>query len=201
MTQAVATLHPRSRRYITYEEFLADDSIERAEWVDGEVIEMPGVNVQHARITRFLIALLTEFTEAYDLGELFHDPFLVRLPTSGRSPDAIFIAKENLSRLREKDLLGPMDVAVEVVSPGGRRRDRREKYIEYEAAGVREYWLIDPRRQTAEFFRLDAAGKFVPVETTNGRFASEVLPGFWLDIDWLWDTPKVRDAEAALGLR
>lgn len=49
---------------------------------------------------------------------------------------------------------GTPDLIVEVTSPESLARDRGEKYVEYEAAGVREYWLIDPDRQqiTTRFF-------------------------------------------------
>ena len=70
------------------------------------------------------------------------------------------------------------------------QRDREEKYDEYEAAGVREYWIIDncPRRPLAEFYRLDAKGMYQRIEPINGIFRSEVIQGFWLRIDWLWQS-------------
>jgi Uma2 family endonuclease len=200
MTQATTAAEPLQPRRMTYEEFLADDSIERAEWVDGEVCEMPGVDEAHARITVFLIRLIGSFVEFHDLGRIFHDPFLIKLPNSGRAPDVAFVSTANLHRLRQKDLEGPVDVAIEVISAGSRGRDRGDKYFEYEAAGVSEYWLIDPQRLVAEFYRLGAGGHFQLVDAGDGIFRSEALPGFWLNVAWLWSPTKVKDAERALGI-
>jgi len=93
---------------------------------------------------------------------------------------------------------------VEVVSPGSVREDRVRKFTEYELAGVREYWLVDPRphQRTVECYRRDAAGVFAPVDVTeDGRLCSAVLihdgAPFWLHVDWLWQEPLPK-VEAAL---
>jgi len=68
------------------------------------------------------------------------EPFQIRFPKlrRRRSPDIIFIAKQHLSNLRETYLEGPPDLIVEIVSWESQSRDRRDKYLEYQAAGVRE---------------------------------------------------------------
>ena len=55
---------------------------------------------------------------------------------------------------------GPADLVIEVVSPGNRGVDRGEKYVEYEQGGVPEYWLLDPERETHEFYQLRANGLY-----------------------------------------
>ena len=59
-------------------------------------------------------------------------------------------------------MLGAADLCVEVVSPESVTRDCREKLTEYEQAGVREYWLIDPFRTQARFHRLTDHGAGLP---------------------------------------
>jgi len=188
---------------LTFEEFLALAEPERAEWVDGVVIPMASVTVEHARIVAFLGDLMRRVAAAFGAGEIFQDPFVMRLPglERGRAPDIMFVAREHLDRLRENYLDGPADFAVEVMSPGSRGLDRGEKFYEYEAAGIREYWLIDPGRRVAEFYRLDAEGHYGPVAVEEGVVRSEVLAGFWLKVDWLWERPPLAQAEAELGLR
>ncbi|OIQ09528.1 hypothetical protein MOOR_09130 [Moorella thermoacetica] len=62
--------------------------------------------------------------------------------------------------------------------------------MEYEAAGVREYWLIDPVRQQAEFYRLGDNDRYHTVAPdTIGIYQSEVIPGFWLKVEWLFRDP------------
>jgi Uma2 family endonuclease len=52
-------------------------------------------------------------------------------------------------------------------------RDRGDKFVEYEAAGVREYWLIDPDRKQAEFYQLAETGRYqLAALDGEGRFYS-----------------------------
>jgi Uma2 family endonuclease len=74
-----------------------------------------------------------------------------------------------------------------VVSPESRVRDRRTKYREYEQAGIREYWLIDPLERTAKVYRLTSEGSYALAETGEPpRLRSEVIPGLWIDPEWIW---------------
>ena len=177
---------------ISYEEFLehADEDL-RAEWVEGEVIPMSPASKQHQRLADFLTALLIHFTEAHDLGEVYSAPFQMKtgpdLP--GREPDILFVARDHLERLQPTHLKGPADLAVEIVSPESRGRDRGDKYYEYEQGGVREYWLLDPLRRHAEFYRLGSEGLFQPMAVDDGVFRSSVLEGLWIEQSWLWEEP------------
>ena len=77
---------------------------------------------------------------------------------------------------------------IEVVSKDSVRRDRQEKFLEYEAAGIPEYWIIDPRPgfQRADFYEL-AEGAYRPLPVVDGVLRSPALPGFWLRTEWLFD--------------
>lgn len=178
---------------MTFEEFLEwYDEETPAEWVDGEVILMSPVSSRHEILAAFLSALLQHFVEANDLGLILRDPFLMKLARrpSGRAPDVMFIARERLGDLKNLFLDGPADLIIEVISPESRTRDRRHKYSEYEQAGVREYWLLDPLRKQADFYRLNHQGEYVSVTVAeDGIFRSEVLTGLWLNVDWLWQEP------------
>ena len=108
----------------------------------------------------------------------------------GRSPDILFVARANLARMHNEYLDGPADLVVEVISPESRRRDRITKFGEYEQGGIREYWIIDPKNKTQEFFVRDDNGKFQSVAVgSNGIYRSTVLEGFWLNVNWLWQQP------------
>lgn len=178
---------------MTYEEFLAwyDDSC-HAEWVDWEVILMGPVSTRHQLLISFLGALLQHWTEDRQLGLVMIAPFLMKLSLrpSGREPDVLFIARERLDLLTTNYLDGGADLAIEVISPDSRTRDRRDKYHEYEQAGVREYWILDPIRKQAEFYRLNQEGAYALVRVgDDGIFRSDVLAGLWLKVDWLWQEP------------
>ena len=175
---------------MSYEAFLewADEDT-AAEWVDGRVILMSPPSDRHQDVADFLTALMRYFAEEYDLGKARSAAFQMKLDTSGREPDVLFVAKENLGRIKKNRLVGPADLAVEIVSPESRRRDRQTKFTEYERAGVKEYWLIDPEREQADFYRLDERGTYQAVGLDEGVFRSEVLKGLELDTAWLWQEP------------
>ena len=176
---------------MAYEEFLDwHPASGLAEWVNGEAILMPPPSLQHQDLIAFLSDRLRWFVRSRDLGKVFFAPVQMRLRTSGREPDILFVAKEHHNRFRELYLDGPADLVVEVISPEGRSRDRIEKFREYQQAGVREYWLVDPARQEAEFYALDEDGVYQPLLVgSDGVFRSDVLKGFWLKVGWLWQDP------------
>ena len=177
---------------MTYQEFLEWADGINAEWVDGEVILMSPVSQAHQRILGFLLTLFQHFVEANDLGEVLFAPFQMRLRTrpSGREPDLLFVARDRLDKLQDAYLDGPADLAVEIISADSRARDRVDKYREYEQAGVREYWLIDPAREFADFYRLNADGIYSQVIIDDdGIYRSNVIEGLWLEVDWLWQDP------------
>ena len=84
---------------------------------------------------------------------------------------------------------GGPDIAVEVVSRDSRLRDYGEKKLHYQEAGVAEYWIVDPLQNRVEFHRLSAHGyKLVPMQA-NRYFHSQILSGFWMNIEWLLAYP------------
>jgi Uma2 family endonuclease len=165
---------------VSYEEFLEWMDDERhAEWVDGEIIEMSPVSNQHQNVAGFLIALLRIYVEERHLGEVRNESYQMKpaLHLPGRAPDFFFVANAHLDRLKNTYLEGPADLVVEIISPESRARDRGDKFFEYEAAGIPEYWLIDPIREQAEFYQLGADGIYRPASLDEqGRYHSVVLP-------------------------
>jgi Uma2 family endonuclease len=184
-------------RKLSEEEFLAwcDEDV-KAEWVDGQVIVMSPANLRHVELTVFLTALLKTWVDDRDLGKVLGPELTTRLsPRSRRVPDLMFVAKDRLHNLRRAHLEGPPDLAIEIVSPDSVVRDWREKYLDYQSAGLREYWVIDPANQHVEAYRL-VDGAYQEIVPDHGRVDSSVLAGFCLLDEWLWraELPKVRDA-------
>jgi Uma2 family endonuclease len=107
-----------------------------------------------------------------------------------REPDLMFISTEHSDRLKDNYIDGPADLVAEVVSPESNARDRGTKFTEYEAAGVLEYWLIDPLRSEAAFYHLGDDNHYHRIESQpDGTLHSVVLPGFWLHPQILWKDP------------
>lgn len=164
----------------------------RAEWVDGEVIIMSPSSLLHVRLTTWLLRLLGDFLARRPLGEVLGPDFMVRFASQRRRrvPDILFLSKDRASLLRSTYLDGAPDLAIEIVSPDSQSRDRREKFLEYQNAGVREYWIVDPLSQTVEPYALDASGgAYALIAEHEGSIHSGVLAGLYLRPEWLWQQP------------
>jgi Uma2 family endonuclease len=176
---------------MSYEEFLElcdEDTL--AEWVDGDIIMATPASIQHQRIYSFLEKILSHYVVLHNLGEVILPPFHIRLESSGREPDIVFVSTEHLDRIKNTYLEGSADMVVEITSPESMRRDRADKFFEYESAGINEYWLIDPIRKQAEFYRLGIDKLYHLISPdVEDVYRSEVVKGFWLRVSWLWEEP------------
>jgi Uma2 family endonuclease len=170
-----------------FEEWCDEDL--RAEWVDGEVIIMAPSNDEHEDLNGWLMTLLRMYIEEHDLG-IVRTNMNLRLSTQRRwrCPDLFFIAKARQHLMHPTYFDGAPDMAIEIVSPDSQSRDRREKFGEFEKAGVREYWIIDPLSKTAELYRLERK-RFQPVTEISGWLSSSVIAGFRLKPGLLWRKP------------
>lgn len=145
---------------------------------------------RHQDIAHFLSSLFAAYADTHSLGSVLFAPFQMHLPASGREPDVLFVATEHQDRIDPNRLEGPADLVVEVISPESRGRDRGDKFYEYQASGVGEYWLIDPDTQRAEFHQLDANGAYqIILPDSRGVYRSRALTGLWIRLAWLWQEP------------
>ncbi len=219
LQSAVAPARPRVKRKTltqsqlaalprTEEEFVewCDEDI-RAEFVEGEVIIMPSpTSMRHGKISHFLDKFLGLYNDLKQLGIIIGPNIQVRLrPRVRREPDLLFIAQDRVEIIKENHIEGAPDLVIEIVSPDSVERDWYEKHMEYERAGVREYWVIDPRHERMVIYVLNDAGEYetvAPDEDDPTILRSVVLAGFWLRPEWLWQDslPSVWDAARELGL-
>ena len=127
-------------------------------------------------------------------------PMKVGSNQPAREPDLMFISSEHVSRIKATYVDGAADLVVEIVSPESTTRDRGTKLTEYEAAGVPEYWLLDPLREDAIIYLLGSDGHYRSTpRDSQGRLVSSVLPGFVLDPALLWqEMPPNGEALIAL---
>jgi Uma2 family endonuclease len=201
ITTEPETIPPSVRA--TFEEYLRMEEPTMSEWIDGEVIFMAPASAKHQQLGSFLEKILGLFVEVHGLGEVFRAPYPMRieLPRRGREPDVFFVSREHAYRVTPTYLDGAADLAIEIISPDSVVRDREEKFGEYEGAGVEEYWLIDPEKMTAEFFELGEDRHYQLANCDQGIYYSKVMPGFALQLSWLWQHPlPTIDALRALHL-
>lgn len=167
----------------------------KGDLIDGHAIIDISTSVLHERLFKFLLILLEGYVEANGLGEAFGSRTTMRVDDeNGYEPDVLFIRSDRLGILDVKDATSPVDLAVEIVSPTSGTRDRETKFEGYERIGVPEYWLIDPVRREAAFYRLDGApyqpgGRYRAVPLADGLYTSLTVSGFRLDPQSLFAEP------------
>lgn len=171
------------------------------EWEAGTLIFFRSDTAEACDIRGALRTFLATFAEERYGGRVVGSGFLLRLrPEVVLAPALAFIRAERLSQIHPTHLEGGADLVIEIVSPDSRMRDRGEKFYEYEKAGIEEYWIVDPERRSAEFYRLDG-GIYRPVlPDAEGKVYASALPGFFIRVEWLWNRPKVLDALRELGV-
>lgn len=178
----------RIKERITFEEFcnLVNED-QKAHLIDGVMImESPASNI-YEDLFGFLHSILRVYASRKKIGVVLGSRTLIRLSDyTGLEPDLLFVNNVNRHIIKEQYIDGAPDMVAEIVSPSSRQLDQMEKKKLYAEYGVREYWLIDPYRQTAEFF-YNQHGKWtnLPVDE-RGVFLSKVILDFWLRVDWLF---------------
>jgi len=163
----------------TYEDYAAlpDDGI-RYEIVNGVLVMTPAHSPEHQDIVGEFYAALRTHIKLAGLGRVFMGPIDVDLgPKNMFQPDVVVILNEHLDRVQAKKIVGAPDLVVEVASPSTAVIDRISKYENYARAGIAEYWIVKPERQTVEVFVLED-GEYRSLGVFSGQAAlpSQVIP-------------------------
>jgi Uma2 family endonuclease len=156
----------------------------RWELVAGRLIRKPLPGAEHGLVTGVLVGQLLGFVPEHRLGRVYgRSGFVVgRDPDTVRGPDAAFVSAERSAAIvrRGPFFEGAPDLAVEVLSPGNTRREIAAKIGEYQAAGGRAVWMVDPKRRTVTVRGPDREPRTLsPEDVLDG---GTVLPGFRLPV-------------------
>jgi Uma2 family endonuclease len=147
-----------------------------------------------------LFNLLAVYVEEHDLGEVLGSRTPVELDVEQTpEPDILFVAKERLDIIQAKGVFGAPDLVIEILSAGTVGYDRGAKFKAYERAGVRELWLIDPYGPAGTEFYQRRGTRFIPVmPDQDGIVRSVAMPGFWIEVAWLWPGERFIPVQQAL---
>jgi Uma2 family endonuclease len=161
-------------------EYLALDTNRMVELSDGFLEVLPMPSVLHQLLVKLLHARLEAFVSARKLGVALFAPLPVRLwHRKFREPDIVFLRPGRITD--PKGQPEGADLVMEVLSEGeeNRQRDLVTKPQEYAAAGIAEYWIVDPLLARIAVLVLEGGayrehGSFAPGQTAT----SVLLPGF-----------------------
>ena len=153
-----------AKRKISLAEFLSlpedDSSPVKYELEFGELVEVTRPTWEHNELIFALGALLQQYVRSRRLGRVSGDVLVIldEAKDLAYAPDIVFVATENLERIREGKVYGPPDLVVEVLSPTTMQRDVGKKKRIYHAYGVQWYWVVDMERQVIEEYRWTPEG-------------------------------------------
>ncbi|MGQ9570431.1 MAG: Uma2 family endonuclease [Thermodesulfovibrionales bacterium] len=143
------------KKKFTYEDYLKTPEDERYELIEGELLMTPSPVTKHQRISRNLAFSLVKFVTENDLGEVFYAPFDVYFDNENVvQPDILFISKDRLNIIGEKNIQGAPDLVIEIISENTAYRDLVQKKRLYSRFGVKEYWIVLPREESIEVYIL-----------------------------------------------
>jgi Uma2 family endonuclease len=155
----------------------------------GELVVMPPVGGESGRGELKLGSRVLNWNEEKGLGEAFSSSTIFILPDgSQRSPDVAWVNRSRWEALtseeRKKFLPLAPDFVIELRSETDRLPPLQSKMIEYRDNGVRLGWLINPRQQQVEIYRLGQEVEVLQSPTTLS--GEDVLPGFILNLTNIW---------------
>lgn len=161
----------------------------KADLIDGNIYMASPESFDHNKVVAFLFHLVDLYVQHHRLGEVVVNKVAFRLTEkSGPEPDVAFVQQSRTAIIKHGYVDGPPDFAIEIVSPDSVDRDYELKREAYESAGVREYWIIDPDEQSAVFLEHDSQ-KFLERFAADNIIRSIAIPGFYVDVRWLWQRP------------
>lgn len=180
----MATLKPRTGIRLSVEEFMElPDTYDRRkmELDEGELYIMPRPRIRHQSLQLKVASSVDIYLVGFDdpPAEVFHD-VIVALSLEDRilfAPDMVIILRGGQATVTDLMVEGPPDIVMEVLS-SDRRRDLVRKRQVYAEAGVPEYWIFDPRQDTATLLELQD-GQYVEraVLTADDTLTTLLLPG------------------------
>ena len=150
----MATIVVEKKR-CTYEDYLKTPEDKRYELINGELLMTPSPIPNHQRVSGKLEFVLRKFVTENNLGEVFDAPCDVYLDNENVvQPDILFISKDRLGIIGEKNIQGPPNFLIEIISEHSVYRDMVQKKRLYARFGVKEYWIVIPEEKEVEVYIL-----------------------------------------------
>ncbi len=138
------------------------------EIIGGEKFMSPAANLDHSGIIMRLGMIIGTHLSNNKSGYVYPDDVDVHFSDGSLyKPDLVVVLKSNEKILAgQKNIYGAPDMVVEVLSHSTRKKDLTIKKDTYEAQGVREYWIVDPRAKSVMVYLL-RDGKYFLDEVYN----------------------------------
>lgn len=170
----------------TIDDYMALPDDQRVELIDGYFYDMSAPTVLHQRIAGEVYRQIANYIMDHDGAcNVLMSPVDVQLDCDEKTmvqPDVLIVCDEN--QVVYPWIYGAPDFVLEVLSPSTSKKDCTKKLQKYQDAGVREYWILDPRQEIVMVyvFSSDVCLKFyllgevesIPLSVYDGKLSIEV---------------------------
>ena len=150
---------------------------ERAELIDGQIYYMAPPTFTHQKLVNKLSRKITNYIDSKKGPcEVIPAPFAVFLNEDNKTyvePDISVICDK--SKITEHGCIGAPDWIIEIVSPSSRQMDYFTKLFKYRSAGVREYWIVNPMKNTIRVYNFESE------DTLDYSFSDSIKVGIYED--------------------
>ena len=133
----------------TLEDYYAIPDERRVELIDGVIYDMASPSYTHQELAGPIYSELRKHVkQKKGLCKPIMSPFDVQLDRDDKTmvqPDVMVVCDRD--KIINRCLYGAPDFVVEILSPSTSKKDSTIKLKKYKAAGVREYWMVDPDKK------------------------------------------------------
>ena len=174
---------PVENRLFTYADYKQWELApgERYELIYGEAYAMSAPGAYHQSILMALAAEFYTFLKGKPC-KVYPAPYDVRLfyrededDDTVVQPDITVICDEK--KRGPEGCRGAPDLVVEIVSPSNRAEEMFLKFNLYRDAGVREFWVVNPKDRTLLVHRFEGAPMITRFYKAADTVSTELLPG------------------------
>lgn len=179
---------PKLSGKVSWTDYCSWTDDKRWEIIDGHPYAMTAPRVNHQAVLGELYVLLHTHFKSRPC-QVFLSPIDVKISEYDVvQPDIVVICER--SKLTETHVEGAPDLAIEVLSPSTQRHDRIRKLRLYAAAGVKEYWLIQPYPAMAEVLSLEGGSyRIAGTYTERDTLTSPLFPELILELAAVFPPP------------
>ncbi|NBH16848.1 Uma2 family endonuclease [Clostridiaceae bacterium] len=160
----------------------------RAELINGQIYYMAAPSRIHQEILMFLSKTIANYIDSKKGScKVYPAPFAVKLFSEDDrnvvEPDISVICDPN--KLTDRGCTGAPDWIVEIVSPSNSSHDYIRKLNLYADAGIREYWIVNPIKESIFVYHLEETKFEAAAYTFQDKIKVNIYDDLWIDFTGL----------------
>ncbi len=184
----------------TYADYLTWHLEQTVELFKGKIMPMAAPAEYHQRIS---VRIMYQFLKYFEDKpcNIYTAPFDVRLYNNNLSannspnpnndnnittvvqPDLCVIC--DAAKIDKRGCIGSPDLIVEILSEGNCKKEMNNKFVLYEQAAVKEYWIVQPENKSIIVYILDQNNQYIGLKpfTEDQQIYSSVFKDLIFDLE------------------